>query len=259
MALLVPEPRDILPAGRPSVNPQESRSVLSAQAGSRDKDVNHALRQNGGLRAKKKAMLAANSRNRCGRSMTKPTEPIIIKKYANRRLYNTGTSTYVTLEDLASMVKKGKDFVGLRRQDRRGHHPLGAHPDHLRAGEQGRAEPSADHLPAPADPLLRRQHADAGAALSRSLDRLADARAGEIPRTDGAGLRRRRLRPDGRAGAPQHGDVRAHLRRCSRRSRGAKARRRPVEPTESRGRARAAARSTISSGRWKRCRSGSIA
>ncbi len=38
-------------------------------------------------------------------------EPITIKKYANRRLYNTGTSTYVTLEDLAIMVKKGEDFV----------------------------------------------------------------------------------------------------------------------------------------------------
>ncbi len=41
----------------------------------------------------------------------KPVEPITIKKYANRRLYNTGTSTYVTLEDLAGMVKKGEDFV----------------------------------------------------------------------------------------------------------------------------------------------------
>jgi polyhydroxyalkanoate synthesis repressor PhaR len=37
--------------------------------------------------------------------------PITIKKYANRRLYNTGTSAYVTLEDLAVMVKKGEDFV----------------------------------------------------------------------------------------------------------------------------------------------------
>jgi polyhydroxyalkanoate synthesis repressor PhaR len=43
--------------------------------------------------------------------MAKPEEPIVIKKYANRRLYNTGTSTYVTLEDLAGMVKKGEDFV----------------------------------------------------------------------------------------------------------------------------------------------------
>ncbi|HEY5380478.1 MAG TPA: polyhydroxyalkanoate synthesis repressor PhaR [Pseudolabrys sp.] len=38
-------------------------------------------------------------------------EPVTIKKYANRRLYNTGTSTYVTLEDLAVMVKSGEDFV----------------------------------------------------------------------------------------------------------------------------------------------------
>lgn len=37
-------------------------------------------------------------------------DPVVIKKYANRRLYNTGTSTYVTLEDLAEMVKKGEEF-----------------------------------------------------------------------------------------------------------------------------------------------------
>ena len=43
--------------------------------------------------------------------MVKPEEPVIIKKYANRRLYNTGTSTYVTLEDLAGMVKSGEDFI----------------------------------------------------------------------------------------------------------------------------------------------------
>ncbi len=43
--------------------------------------------------------------------MADEKEPIKIKKYANRRLYNTGTSTYVTLEDLAEMVKKGEDFV----------------------------------------------------------------------------------------------------------------------------------------------------
>ncbi len=43
--------------------------------------------------------------------MAKSGEPIKIKKYANRRLYNTGTSSYVTLEDLAVMVKAGEDFV----------------------------------------------------------------------------------------------------------------------------------------------------
>jgi polyhydroxyalkanoate synthesis repressor PhaR len=43
--------------------------------------------------------------------MAKSDTPITIKKYANRRLYNTGTSTYVTLEDLATMVKEGEDFL----------------------------------------------------------------------------------------------------------------------------------------------------
>ena len=38
-------------------------------------------------------------------------EAVVIKKYANRRLYNTETSTYVTLEDLASMVRGDRDFV----------------------------------------------------------------------------------------------------------------------------------------------------
>jgi polyhydroxyalkanoate synthesis repressor PhaR len=42
--------------------------------------------------------------------MAAKDEPVVIKKYANRRLYNTGTSTYVTLEDLAGMVKRGEDF-----------------------------------------------------------------------------------------------------------------------------------------------------
>jgi polyhydroxyalkanoate synthesis repressor PhaR len=42
--------------------------------------------------------------------MAKHDGETIIKKYANRRLYNTGTSTYVTLDDLAQMVKRGEDF-----------------------------------------------------------------------------------------------------------------------------------------------------
>ena len=41
----------------------------------------------------------------------KPGDPITIKKYANRRLYNTGTSSYITLEDLAGMTREGVDFV----------------------------------------------------------------------------------------------------------------------------------------------------
>ncbi len=45
--------------------------------------------------------------------MAKKDGQTIIKKYANRRLYNTGTSSYVTLDDLAVMVKDGDDFVVL--------------------------------------------------------------------------------------------------------------------------------------------------
>jgi polyhydroxyalkanoate synthesis repressor PhaR len=43
--------------------------------------------------------------------MSSSASPITIKKYANRRLYNTSSSAYVTLADLAQMVKGGEDFV----------------------------------------------------------------------------------------------------------------------------------------------------
>lgn len=37
-------------------------------------------------------------------------EPVIIKKYANRRLYNTRSSSYITLDDLSRMTREGVDF-----------------------------------------------------------------------------------------------------------------------------------------------------
>jgi polyhydroxyalkanoate synthesis repressor PhaR len=37
--------------------------------------------------------------------------PVVVKKYANRRLYNTESSSYITLENLADMVRVGRDFV----------------------------------------------------------------------------------------------------------------------------------------------------
>jgi len=46
-----------------------------------------------------------------GKHADNEDEPITIKKYANRRLYNTATSSYVTLDYLAEMVKGGQDFV----------------------------------------------------------------------------------------------------------------------------------------------------
>lgn len=37
--------------------------------------------------------------------------PVVVKKYANRRLYNTETSSYITLDNLAEMIRAGRDFV----------------------------------------------------------------------------------------------------------------------------------------------------
>src|SRR5215470_8397235 len=42
---------------------------------------------------------------------TNGAKPVVVKKYANRRLYNTATSSYVTLDDLAKMIKEGGDFA----------------------------------------------------------------------------------------------------------------------------------------------------
>ena len=43
--------------------------------------------------------------------MANSDRPTIIEKYANRRLYNTGTYTFVTLDELAAMVKRGRSFL----------------------------------------------------------------------------------------------------------------------------------------------------
>ncbi len=50
-------------------------------------------------------------KSQAGKRKGKGEDRIVIKKYANRRLYNTGSSSYVTLEDLSELVKSGDDFV----------------------------------------------------------------------------------------------------------------------------------------------------
>ena len=42
---------------------------------------------------------------------TADAPPVVVKKYANRRLYNTESSSYITLDNLADMVRQGRDFV----------------------------------------------------------------------------------------------------------------------------------------------------
>lgn len=52
-----------------------------------------------------------NARRDADTGTEAPSSPVVVKKYANRRLYNTEASSYVTLEDLAGMVRQGRDFV----------------------------------------------------------------------------------------------------------------------------------------------------
>ena len=46
-----------------------------------------------------------------GQTRKPASDKVVIQKYANRRLYNKATSTYITLDDLAGMVREGVDFV----------------------------------------------------------------------------------------------------------------------------------------------------
>lgn len=55
-------------------------------------------------------MLHSNNKGKNRVSEAANTNPVIIKKYANRRLYNTSTSAYITLEELAKMVREDIDF-----------------------------------------------------------------------------------------------------------------------------------------------------
>jgi len=67
-----------------------------------------------GLAAQKKRLSYVDARrrhSRTGFNFMANSTPITIKKYANRRLYNTASSAYVTLADLAKMVKAGEDFI----------------------------------------------------------------------------------------------------------------------------------------------------
>ncbi len=54
---------------------------------------------------------AGEQGGKTGKKARNADDPVVIKKYANRRLYNTATSSYVTLDYLAEMVKAGQDFV----------------------------------------------------------------------------------------------------------------------------------------------------
>jgi hypothetical protein len=147
-----------------------------------------------------------HARRRLRQRIAMATEkaPTTIKKYANRRLYHTGTSTYVTLEDLSRMVRAGDDFVvyDAKTGEDITRSVLG---QIIFEQENKEGQNLCRRLPAPAHPLLRRQPAGARAALPRILDGAPDPRPAETARADEQDLWARRL-PCGRGpGARQHG------------------------------------------------------
>ena len=83
------------------------------------------------------------------------SDAIVIKKYANRRLYNTSTSSYVTLDTLGMMVKKRPGFRSTGGQIRQRHYSFGTDADYFRRREQG-SESFADILLTATDLLLWR-------------------------------------------------------------------------------------------------------
>ena len=111
-------------------------------------------------------------------------EPVTIKKYANRRFYNTGTSTYVTLDDLARYGEGGPTISSCSTP-----RPATTSPTRCSHGSSSSRrtrkiqKPSADRAPAADHPVLRRQHADAGARAisSISIGRLTASRRSSAP------------------------------------------------------------------------------
>ena len=94
-----------------------------------------------------------------------PAQPVIVKKYANRRLYNTESSSYITLDNLADMVRAGRDFVVY--DARTGDDITRSVLTQIIVEEEskGHALLAHHHLSAPAHRLLR---AAASAALCRA-------------------------------------------------------------------------------------------
>jgi polyhydroxyalkanoate synthesis repressor PhaR len=50
-------------------------------------------------------------RTEAGAKKADTSQTVVVKKYANRRLYNTESSSYITLDNLADMIRQGRDFV----------------------------------------------------------------------------------------------------------------------------------------------------
>jgi polyhydroxyalkanoate synthesis repressor PhaR len=103
-------------------------------------------------------------------------QPVVIKKYANRRLYNTASSAYVTLDDLSLMVKDGVDFVV--QDAKTGENITRQVLTQIIFEEEAKGQNLlTGRLPAPVDPVLRRQHAGICAQLPAVFHGKPDPRA----------------------------------------------------------------------------------
>ena len=195
--------------------------------------------------------------------MANSTEPVTIKKYANRRLYNTGTISYVTLEDLATMVKAGEDFVVY---DAKTGEDITRSVLAQIIFEQENKE-GQNLLPINFLRQLIRFYGDSMQMLVprylevsiESLTREQEKFRQQIAQAFGTGAFGRSARSKTRCGGTWR--CSSAPSRCSRRSPSA---RRQAEADAAGARQRRPAaggptRSTISSARWKRCRSGSTA
>ena len=136
------------------------------------------------------------------------SEPRLIRKYANRRLYDATASRHVTLEDIRKLDRQRRARAGGRRPVRRGPDALRAAADHRRAGTVRRA--GAERAAARGHhPLLRQPGAGHALALPRAEPRQRPAPAAGRAGRDGqgpgnaAGAARR-------ADAAEHGDVGPH-------------------------------------------------
>ena len=96
--------------------------------------------------------------------MAEPAKSLLIKRYASRRLYNTETSDYVTLEDIAGFVRAGRDvqIIDLKTgDDLTRQYLLQIVAEHESKGEFGASHQCADRPCA----VLRHQHAVGDAAV----------------------------------------------------------------------------------------------
>ena len=159
---------------------------------------------------------AASAGSRAGRvtecSMAKSDEPITIKKYANRRLYNTGTSTYVTLEDLATMVKNGEDFVVY---DAKTGEDITRSVLTQIIFEQENKEGGRTCCRSPSCASSSASTATACRCWCRAISKCRSTRSPASRRSSASRFRRRSacggFGADRGAGAPEHGNVRARL------------------------------------------------